>query len=69
MTTYKFPWIFCGRKVAQPLHALEIRALDLLGRGLRHLRCSGPVEFAGEEIDRALLHVDGGDAVAGVEAP
>ena len=52
----------------QSFHGAEIRALDLLRRGLRHLRRRGPVELACEEVDGTFLDVDGGDTVAGVES-
>lgn len=55
-------------KVPQPSHALEIGTLDLLRRRLRHLRCSGPVVLASQEVHWAFLTVDLTDTITGVKA-
>lgn len=54
--------------MAQAGHALHHGAGDLVGGGLAHGGGGAPVVLAGEEVDGALLDVDGGDAVARVEA-
>lgn len=54
--------------MSQSLHTLHHCPLNLIRRGLTHLRGGTPVILTGQEIDGAFLGVDGGDAVAGVEA-
>lgn len=68
MDTHEFARVLSGRKVAQVLHGLEVRAADLFGGVLAHLRGRAPVVLAREEVDRALVDVDAGDAVARIEA-
>ncbi len=54
--------------MTQPLHRGEVGTLDLLCRGLAHLRCGRPVKFSRQEVDGTFLDIDLGDTIAGVEA-
>jgi hypothetical protein len=65
---HKLGRILRRREMSQSLHSLVLRAGDLIGCSLAHLRRVGPVVFACEHVDGARVGVDGGDAGAAVEA-
>ena len=56
---HKDPRVLRRREVSETRHALMLRALDLVGGRLGHLRCVGPVVLACQHVDGALGGVDG----------
>lgn len=65
---YEFLRVFGGREVAKSFHGGEVGTLDLLGRGLTHLRRGTPVVLAGQEVDGTFGHVDLVDAIPCIKA-
>lgn len=65
---YEFLRVFGGREVAKSFHGGEVGTLDLLGRGLTHLRRGTPVVLAGQEVDGTFCHVDLVNAIPCVKA-